>query len=266
MKVFISADIEGCAGTTLVQETHKGEAVYAKFAEQMTREVVAACEGAHAAGASEIVVKDAHGDGTNIDIMAMPSYVTLIRGKSGHPMNMMFGLDESFDAVMYVGYHSGAGSPGNPISHTNTGASNYIMLNGRYASEFVLNSYTAFMFSVPVVFLSGDDALCREAEAFIPGITTAATKVCVGGSTANVAADRILDVIRDGARRAVSGEMGRCVLPLPESFEEVINFRDVKMAYRMSFYPQMERVDDRSIRLLTDDYMDILTANSFVLY
>ena len=98
MKLFISADIEGCAGVALTDETHKKESVYQRFAEEMTEEVVAACEAAHEAGADEIVVKDGHGDASNIDPLKMPEYVTLIRGKSGHPYNMMYGIDDSYDA------------------------------------------------------------------------------------------------------------------------------------------------------------------------
>ena len=96
MKLFISADIEGCAGVALTDETHKKESVYQRFAEEMTEEVVAACEAAHEAGADEIVVKDGHGDASNIDPLKMPEYVTLIRGKSGHPYNMMYGIDDSY--------------------------------------------------------------------------------------------------------------------------------------------------------------------------
>lgn len=76
MKVFISADIEGCCGVFSNIETHKNEAVYAPFAKQMTKEVLAVCEAAHEAGADEIVVKDGHGDASNIDPLQMPSYVT----------------------------------------------------------------------------------------------------------------------------------------------------------------------------------------------
>ena len=111
MKLFISADIEGCAGVALTDETHKKESVYQRFAEEMTEEVVAACEAAHEAGADEIVVKDGHGDASNIDPLKMPEYVTLIRGKSGHPYNMMYGIDDSYDGVLYLGYHAPAGDP-----------------------------------------------------------------------------------------------------------------------------------------------------------
>ena len=68
MRVFISADIEGCAWTTAWEETQKGQPEYPAAVKQMTAEVKAACEGAIAAGATEIVIKDAHGRGVNIDI------------------------------------------------------------------------------------------------------------------------------------------------------------------------------------------------------
>jgi len=60
MKVFISADIEGVTGATSWNETDKAHAEYQELREQMTAEVVAACEGALSAGVNEIVVKDAH--------------------------------------------------------------------------------------------------------------------------------------------------------------------------------------------------------------
>ena len=148
MKLFISADIEGCAGVALTDETHKKESVYQRFAEEMTEEVVAACEAAHEA--DEIVVKDGHGDASNIDPLKMPEYVTLIRGKSGHPYNMMYGIDDSYDGVLYLGYHAPAGDPNFSISHTSTGNSLYIHLNGKVMSECMLNSYD-----------SGNEAWCR---------------------------------------------------------------------------------------------------------
>ena len=150
MKLFISADIEGCAGVALTDETHKKESVYQRFAEEMTEEVVAACEAAHEAGADEIVVKDGHGDASNIDPLKMPEYVTLIRGKSGHPYNMMYGIDDSYDGVLYLGYHAPAGDPNFSISHTSTGNSLYIHLNGKVMSECMLNSYTAASHHVPL--------------------------------------------------------------------------------------------------------------------
>lgn len=273
MKLFISADIEGCAGTTMLYETHKNEPAYQKYAKQMTEEVVAVCEAALAAGADEIVVKDGHGDATNIDVMAMPERVTLIRGKSGHPVNMMFGLDETFDAVLYIGYHAPAGDPGSPMSHTSTGNSNFILLNGKRMSEFMLNSFTAAMYGVPVVFLSGDARICELAGEMVPPITTVATKRGVGASAFNVSPATVIKELRAKVTELFSGDpetvarrLERCKVALPQNFVYEVNLKDLKKAYQMSFYPGMKAVDERTIRMESDRWMDIVTAHSFVVY
>src|ERR1044072_10053846 len=98
MKVFISSDIEGTAGGTAWDEAGKGNPEYSEFREYVTDELVAACEGARAAGASEVVVKDAHATARNLILSKLPDYVRIVRGWSGHPDAMMFGIDESFDA------------------------------------------------------------------------------------------------------------------------------------------------------------------------
>ena len=266
MKLFISADIEGCVGTTLASETHKDMPEYRQFARQMTEEVAAVCEAALEAGADEIVVKDGHGDATNIDFAALPDGVTLIRGKSGHPYNMMFGLDDTFDAVLYVGYHAPAGDGGNPISHTSTGNSSQIFLNGKVMSEFMLNTYTAAMIGVPAVFISGDEAICSLAREMVPAITTAAVKKGVGGSTINMSrasADRLL---RSRVKKALSCGPEACRISMPEKFEYVVHYKDLKKAYQMSFFPGAERVDERTNRVVSSNYRDIVTAHSFMVY
>lgn len=266
MKLFISADIEGCTGTTLAAETHKEEEVYKKFAERMTEEVVTVCKAALEAGADEIVVKDGHGSATNIDPMKMPKGVTLIRGKSGHPYNMMFGLDESFDGVMYIGYHSPAGSPESPLSHTSTGNTNYITLNDRPFSEFMLNSYTAAMLGVPVIFISGDGGICRASKELIPEIVTVETKWGAGGSMINKDPDTVLEELESQVKKAVAMDFSSCRLELPEKFVYKANYKDLKKAYQMSFFPGVKALDERTNCLETENYMDIVVAHSFIVY
>jgi hypothetical protein len=95
MKVYITADIEGVTGATHWDETDKKNPDYGEFQEQMTAEVVAACEGALNAGATEIWVRDAHWTGRNIIPSKLPREAKLVRGWSGHPFSMMQGLDET---------------------------------------------------------------------------------------------------------------------------------------------------------------------------
>lgn len=265
MKIFISADIEGVAGSTFKEECRMANPEYRQFADQMTREVVAACEGALEAGATEIVVKDGHGFANNIDIFKMPSGVKLIRGKSGHPYNMMYGIDDSFDAAIFIGYHSGAGSPGSPLSHTSTGSTNYIKINGLNGTEFLINTYTAEKNGVPVVFLSGDNEICKESKKINPYIKTVATKEGVGGSTINLSPKDSIELIKDKVKDSLSGDLSLFHIHLPDEFEEIISFKDHMQAFRMKFYPGMEMIDDHTIKLVTKNYIDLITANTFVL-
>ncbi len=155
MKIFISADIEGTAGITNWDEARKGHADYEEFREYMTDELVAACEGARAAGAKEIVVKDAHSTARNLILSKLPDYVRIVRGWSGHPDAMMFGIDRSFSAALYTGYHNKAGTDTNPLAHTLTGTVSRMLINGEVASEFTLNALCAARYGVPSTFLSG---------------------------------------------------------------------------------------------------------------
>ncbi len=271
MKLFLSADIEGCAGVALSRETHNDEECYKKFAQEMTDEVIAACEAFHEAGVSEIVVKDGHGDATNINPLEMPSYVTLIRGKSGHPFNMMFGIDESFDGVAFLGYHAPGGDPDFAISHTSTGQSLYIELNGTRMSELLLNAYTATLYHLPLIFLSGDQKICRIAHETIPGIETVETKYGVGDATFCISRENVLYDIREKAARAVRKlsdpkEREKCLLTMPAHFQYDVHFKDWKRAYKMSFYPGVRQLDTFTDELTSDRWMDIVRAHYFMVY
>ena len=156
MKVFISADIEGTAVTATREGCRPGEFEYERSRKEMTAEVVAAAEGARAAGAELVVVKDAHGPGLNILPEELPEYVQLIRSWSGSPEMMVEGLDSSFDAAFFVGYHNAAGEGGNALSHTiNGGVVHRITVNGQPASEFLIYSWMAAWYGVPSVLLTG---------------------------------------------------------------------------------------------------------------
>ena len=166
MKVFISADIEGTAVTATREGCRPGEFEYERSRKEMTAEVVAAAEGARAAGAELVVVKDAHGPGLNILPEELPEYVQLIRSWSGSPEMMVEGLDSSFDAAFFVGYHNAAGEGGNALSHTiNGGVVHRITVNGQPASEFLIYSWMAAWYGVPSVLLTGDKTLCEVGAA-----------------------------------------------------------------------------------------------------
>jgi D-amino peptidase len=135
MKVYISADIEGITGTTHWDEATQSKPDFREFQEQMTAEVAAACEGALRAGATEIMVKDAHASARNIIAAKLPREARLVRGWSGHPFSMVQYLDETFHALLMVGFHSSAGADTNPLAHTISGRVARCKINDRYASD-----------------------------------------------------------------------------------------------------------------------------------
>ena len=267
MKVFISADIEGTTLTTLWDECYpqKMPATSAAAGRQMTLEVKAACEGAIAAGADEIVVKDAHASGTNIDITQLPSCVRTVRGSAGSPWSMVLGIDESFDAAMFIGYHCAAGRCGNPLSHTETRATTSVRLNGEVCSEFMLYSRAVALVGVPSVFLSGDEMLIEDSKALHPMLKTVAVKSGFGGSTCCIHPSFACRLIREGAESALRQDLSRALCTLPDSFTFEVSYKEVKDAVAMSYFPGFELVSDNTIRMCTGSYWEVLRAVTFVL-
>lgn len=265
MRVFISADIEGTTFTTLWEETERGKDLYPAAAKQMTAEVKAACEGAIAAGADYILVNDAHDEAINIDVRELPECVEVIRGWSGSPLGMADGVDESFDAAMFVGYHSAAGRKGNPLSHTHSTATTCVKLNGRICSEFLLYSWACAMKGVPTVLLTGDKMLTEDSAGIHPLLKTVAVKDGLGGATKCLNPNLACKRIRAAAEEGLKQELSQAGIALPEHFVFEISFKEHKTAVRKSFYPGFALVDDRTIRMETDDFMDVLRAVQFCL-
>ncbi len=258
MKIYVSGDIEGVTGVTVWDEAGLGKPEYAAFQEQMTAEVGAACEGALAAGATTIHVKDAHHTGRNIIAAKLPSEAHLIRGWSGHPYMMLEGLDESYDGVAMIGYHSASGSGANPLSHTLTPRVVEMRLNGRLASEFLLGAYTAALVGVPVLFLSGDQGLCDEVGEFDATIRTVAVKEGIGNSTRSIHPDEAVSRIRDGVADALRGGAQRRGVSLPSRFTVEIRYKEHVDAFRYAFYPGAELENPFTLRFETDDYFEVL--------
>ncbi|SKC85236.1 M55 family metallopeptidase [Maledivibacter halophilus] len=265
MKVYISADIEGITGVTSWSETDKGNADHSSLVKQMEEEVNAACRGALKAGAEEILIKDAHDSGRNIDPAVLPRNTKLIRGWSGHPFSMVQELDESFDALMFIGYHSRSGSGANPLSHTmNAHAINYIKINGTYASEFLIHAYAAATVDVPVVFVSGDKGLCEEINKFNENISTFAVKEGVGNSTIGINSNLAAQLTEEKVEEALKGNLSLCKIKLPDSFEVEISYVNHIKAYKASFYPGVKQISPTNIVYKSRSYFDVLCMISFL--
>lgn len=264
MRIYISADIEGITGISRWEETLKGQEAYHRYQEQMTREVAAACEGALLGGADYIIVKDAHEDGKNLIHHMLPQQVKIISGWSNHPFNMAEGLDESFDGVFFIGYHSGGGSNGSPLAHTlSINSIRQISINGRQADEFLIYAYAAHQLKVPVVMVSGDGELIRRVRKFDPLIRTVAVQEGFGGAVVSIHPDVALMRIKKAAKRAVETIKSFTTTQL-ETYELQVEFKQHQDAYKYSFYPGAEQIGEYTIKYVSKNYMDILTLLMFM--
>lgn len=275
MKIYISCDIEGTAGIAHRSEVLPDFPDYAFFAEQMSREAAAAARAAFALGADRVIVRDAHNTGRNMNMRLFPEKTEFIRGWSGDPFLMMEGLDKSFDACLMIGYHSEAGRDANPLAHTiSSRIISRLRINGKPASEFLVNLYTASYVGVPVVFLSGDKALCQSAEERIPRIQTVFTTEGRGGAVFSMHPDRAVSRIAEGVERAlrhVRSSAGfkslekDCSYPLPPYFSVDLEYLDHKDCCAKQYYPGIVRVDDKTLRFEHEDWFEVLRCLHFVI-
>jgi D-amino peptidase len=204
MKVFISADIEGVAGITHWDEARKGMAEYQEFRSQMTREVVAACEGAREAGATEILIKDAHASGRNLLLDQIPPGVRVVRGWSGHPFCMVQELDSSYDAALFIGYHSRAGAESSPLAHSFSTRIDHLRINDLDCAEFHVHAWAAASVGVPVAFVSGDAGVCADVQQLNPSIAVCPVQEGVGASTISLSQQEAVRRIRRQVTEACS--------------------------------------------------------------
>ena len=262
MKLFLSADMEGTAGVTLWEETETGKRLYDHFARQMSSEVAAACEGAIAGGATEIVVKDAHDSACNIYPDMLPEQASILRSWARHPYSMMAGLDASFDGVMFTGYHSAASMPTNPLSHTMNGRNVYVKINDIICPELFINALTAAYEGKPIYLLTGDKGLCEWLRKMNP---TVAVSEGMGGASLSINPHLAVKRIREAAEKALSIDPKKLMFPMPDHFRVEIAFRNHTYATNGSHYPGCVQLDSTRVAFESNDYMDVLKFFYWVL-
>lgn len=257
LKVFISVDMEGVAGLVHWDETSQGGADYPLFRRLMTEETNAAVAGALDAGAGEIVVRDSHGSARNILPDLLRPEARLIR-EWNSPLSMMEGIDRTFDAVVFVGYHARAGTPDAVLKHTMSLALYDVILNGVRMPEGAWNAAIAGHFDVPVVFLSGDRAICDQIREIVGPIETAAVKDGMGPAASMVHPTRAQEMIRKGVAAALRNlKSYKPYKPSPPYKLEIV-FTDENQARRAAQVPGMARTGERSVAFTSSDLLEIV--------
>jgi len=263
MRVYISVDMEGVAGVVHEDQTdpidprHAGE--YNRFRRLMTSEANAAVEGALAAGATRVLVNDSHWLMRNLLAEELHPAAELL---SGGPKlrSMVEGVDLGFDAAMFVGYHAMAGAASAIIDHTYTSIVHEVRLNGRPAGELAINAALAGIHGVPVVLVSGDQALAAEAKDLLgDGVEAVVVKHAVGRFAArSVSPAESCRRIREGATAALRRRHELLELPPPIRLE--VEFALTQMADMAELVPGSVRTGGRTIEYVHDDYGEVFRA------
>ncbi|WP_267885056.1 M55 family metallopeptidase [Streptomyces globisporus] len=176
-RVLISADMEGVTGVTCPDDVEPGTAAWERMRPLLTGDVNAVIDGLLAGGASDVLVNDAHYTQRNLLLEAVDPRARLLTGRH-KPLGMMEGIDRA-DAVVFLGYHTGAGQRG-VLSHTYLGTGpTAFRIDGEPADEGRMNALIAEEHGVPVVLVTGDDLTCEASRAWAPEARVVAVKECV---------------------------------------------------------------------------------------
>lgn len=259
LKIFISVDMEGICGVVHGDQTSPGTPEYAAACKWMAQDVNAAVEGALEAGAAEIVVNDSHGSMRNIDPDDLDPKAVLISG-TPKPLSMMQGIDPSFQACFFIGYHAKAGTPDAILDHTiSSSVVRFVKVNGIELPELGLNALIAGYFGVPVALVTGDTAVCRQtAEVLGRDVVTVAVKEAYGRLAAKlVPMAEARQMIKAGVKEALAklGRLRPFKMPAPYAFE--LGFHVSAQAdMGAMLLPGVKRTDGRTLTFRADDYID----------
>jgi D-amino peptidase len=266
LKVYISVDMEGIAGVVTGEQLGPSGFEYQRFREFMTAEALAAIQAAKDAGATEILVSDSHGNGQNLLIEKFPPDVRIIRSQPRR-LSMMAGIDSTFDAVLFIGYHASTNNPEGVRAHTFSSALlTRVAINGKEMSEGSWNAAIAGHYDVPVVMISGDDAAVEEIRGQIGNIEAAVVKEHLGFHAATSLTPQSAQQLISEKTKTALGKL-QDFKPFKASTPVTldVSFKHYQPAELLSYLRGVQRSDAHSIRyqakdmLEASDFMQVVT-------
>jgi D-amino peptidase len=246
LKIFISVDMEGIGGIGTPKMTSGTGKDYALGRELMTAEVNAVVEAIFEHGPAQILVNDSHGDMQNLLHNRLDERVQYIQGNI-KPLGMVQGLDESFDGVIFLGYHARAGTGGGFLAHTGSGSVKGLWLNGVEVGEGGLNAHYAGAFGVPVILAAGDSTFTVQFRELVHA-RTVATKEAIGSSVAKLEHPEVVrERLRAATREALRDLSGARPLDVEEPVTVRMRFATTTRADILQAVPSMRRVDGTAV-------------------
>jgi D-amino peptidase len=264
-KVYISVDMEGVGGVVTNEQLGPAGFEYGRARQFMTDEALAAIQGAREAGATEILVSDSHGNGQNLLIDLLPADVTVIRSWP-RPLMMMEGIDSTFSAAVFIGYHSGTSNVSGVRAHTMSSATlTSVTLNGIEVPEGGLNAAIAGHFGVPVVAISGDDAAVAEVSKFTGAVPGAVVKRAISfHSAATMTPKAAQDLIRARVKAGVEQRASARPYVLRGPITLEMSFKHYRAAELLAYLPMVTRLSAHTIRFVGKDIVEVSRFIEFV--
>jgi D-amino peptidase len=257
-KVFISVDMEGITGVVQPAQLGPDGFEYQRAREWMTAEVNAAIAGIRAGGPADVVVADSHGNGQSLLIDKLPDDVQIVRGFP-RPLEMMQGIDDTFAAAVFIGYHASEWTANAVRSHTISSARLLgVKLNGAEVSEGIYNAALAGHFGVPVAFISGDRLAVTQLQRVIPAAEGAVVKEPLGYHSAmTLTPARGQAMIKDGVSRAMAKLSSMQPYRLKTPIDLEVGFKLTIDAERAAFVPGVARLDAHTVKGTFPDMLQV---------
>ena len=267
LKIFISVDMEGISGIGTPKMTNGSGKDYALGRELMTEDVNAIVSAIFEFGPAEVVVNDSHGDMQNLLHMRLDERVTYIQGHI-KPLGMVQGLDESFDAAIFVGYHARVGTKDGFLAHTGSGSVRGLWLNDVEVGEGGMNAHYAGAHGVPVVMVSGDLTFTRQFRELM-NTRTVVTKEAVGSLVAQLPHPvEVHQRLHATTREALEAITNAQPLEVMEPVTVRIRFATTTRADILQSIPGVSRIDGMTVayeaQTMTEAYKLIRLMYKFV--
>ncbi|WP_133785100.1 M55 family metallopeptidase [Kribbella sp. VKM Ac-2571] len=250
MKVYVSADMEGVTGVVDAEDVQPPGRDYERGRVLMTEDVNAAVRGAYAAGATEVLVNDAHGPMRNLLPDLLDPRAGLIKGRP-KPMGMMEGLTPEYDTVLCIGYHARAGVLG-VLSHSFMGHEiEDIWLDEQLTGEIGLFHAASAAYGVPLALLTGDDTACDEMKAWDPAVATVPVKFAKDRFAA-----QLVPVAE--ARESIEATTAEALRTLSKPDAPAgprtlaVRWQSASVASHLTAIPGVTRRDDRTVTVTGD--------------
>ena len=264
-KVYISVDLEGIAGVVTGDQLGPTGFEYGRAREFMTAEALAAIAAAREAGATEILVSDSHGNGESLLIDQFPDDVRIVRSWP-RPLMMMEGIDSTFSAAMFIGYHASTTSPAGVRAHTISSANlASVSLNGIAMPEAGINAAIAGRFGVPVVFISGDDIAVEETRRLLGDVEGAVVKRAISFHSASTMTPKAAQqLIRERVKAALARRSAfkPYVVRAPITLDVV--FKNYRPAEILSYLPIVQRTTSHGIKFTGRDMVEVSRFLEFI--